>query len=120
MSSWSISLDTLYANLPIGSALRVDVDKSRLRLHVPPAQATQLVGAQRREPLPDMVMVGEEYAWLNTSKKWFMIFTYMVIFTPVFGYMVFGNMVIFGFMVNFSVVPRWTIYPGASVYPKII
>ena len=60
-------------------------------------------------------MVGEEYVWLDTSKKLFMIFAYMVIFTPVFGYMVFGNMVIFGFMVNFPLVPTWTIYPGASV-----
>ena len=79
----------------------IDADKLRLRLSVPPAQATQLVGARRREPRPDMVMVGEEYVWLDTSKKLFMIFAYMVIFTPVFGYMVFGSMVIFGFKVNF-------------------
>ena len=37
------------------------------------------------------------------------IFAYMVIKTPVFGYIVFGNMVIFGFMVNFYLVPVWTI-----------
>ena len=43
------------------------------------------------------------------------IFAYMVNTTPIFGYIVFGNMVIFGFMVNFMLVPTWTIYPGASV-----
>ena len=44
-----------------------------------------------------------------------LIFAYMVNETPIFGYIVFGNMVIFGFMVNFLMVPTWTIYPGASV-----
>ena len=80
--------------------------------------ATILKLLERARPRPKMVIVGEEleeYLWLDTSRKWFMIFAYMVIFTPVFGYMVFGNMVIFGFMVNFFMVPRWTIYPGASV-----
>ena len=43
------------------------------------------------------------------------IFAYMVIETPVFCYMVFGNIVIFGFMVKFFVVPTWTIYPGAQI-----
>ena len=56
------------------------------------------------------------WRWGRSTWGWTQIFAYMVIETPIFGYMVFGNMVIFGFMVNFFPVPRWTIYPGASVY----